>query len=75
MPRRGKAPGAVNTALSPWTGVVALDDIEGAQGAFDSFGGLVSEHECLRADAAIDAAMNGANAKVSGRPHHETGKE
>jgi len=24
---------------------------------------------------AIDAAMNGANAEVSGRPHHETEKE
>lgn len=42
--------------------LLTIDDIEGAQGAFDSFGGLVSEHECLRADAAIDAAMKGANA-------------
>ena len=41
--------------------LLTVDDIEGAQGAFDSFGGLVSEHECLRADAAIDAAMKGAN--------------
>ena len=39
--------------------LLTIDDIEGAQGAFDSFGGLVSEHECLRADAAIDAAMTG----------------
>ena len=39
-----------------------IDDIEGAQGAHDSFGGMVSEDECIRADDAIDAAMNGANA-------------
>lgn len=39
--------------------LLTIDDIEGAQGAFDSFGGLVSEHECLRADAAIDAVMTG----------------
>lgn len=36
-----------------------IDDIEGAQGAHDSFGGMVSEDECIRADAAIDAAMTG----------------
>ena len=36
--------------------LLTIDDIEGAQGAFDSFGGLVSEDECKRADAAIDQA-------------------
>lgn len=36
--------------------LLTVDDIEGAQGAFDSFGGMVSEEECARADAAIDAA-------------------
>lgn len=36
--------------------LLTFDDIEGAQGAFDSFGGMVSEEECARADAAIDAA-------------------
>ena len=41
--------------------LLTVDDLEGAQGAFDSFGCLVSEHECLRVDAAIDAAMAGAN--------------
>ena len=38
-----------------------IDDIEGAQGAHDSFGGMVSEDECIRADDAIDDAMKGAN--------------
>lgn len=37
--------------------LLTVDDIEGAQGAFDSFGGIVSESECLRADTAIDTAM------------------
>lgn len=36
--------------------LLTIDDIEGAQGAFDSFGQLISEEECARADAAIDAA-------------------
>jgi hypothetical protein len=36
--------------------LLTVDDIEGSQGAFDSFGGLVSEDECKRADSAIDAA-------------------
>ena len=51
--------------------LLTVDDIEGAQGAFDSFGGLVSEHECLRADAAIDAAMKGAN--TGNKPSSEAG--
>ena len=43
-----------------------IDDIEGAQGAHDSFGGMVSEDECIRADDAIDAAINGANTGIKG---------
>ena len=38
--------------------ILTIDDIEGAQGAHDSYTPpLVDEKECLRADAAIDAAM------------------
>lgn len=36
--------------------LLTVDDIEGMQGAYDSFGRMVSEEECKRADAAIDAA-------------------
>ena len=36
--------------------LLTVDDIEGAQGSYDSFGRLVSENECKRADDAIDAA-------------------
>lgn len=41
--------------------LLTIDDIEGAQGAFDSFGGLISEDECVRADVAIDAAREARN--------------
>lgn len=36
--------------------LLTFDDIEGAQGAYESFGKLISEDECKRADAAIDQA-------------------
>ena len=36
--------------------LLTIDDIEGAQGAYESFGRLISEDECKRADAAIDQA-------------------
>ncbi len=41
------------------------DDIEGMRGAYESFGKMVSEEECKRADAAIDAART-IIAKVEG---------
>ena len=36
--------------------LLTVDEIEGAQRDYESFGRLVSEEECKRADAAIDAA-------------------
>ena len=38
--------------------LLTIDDIEGTQGALESFGGLVSEDESKRADEAIDAARS-----------------
>lgn len=49
----------------------AAYDLSVPQGAFDSFGGLVSEHECLRADAAIDAVMTGKIVSTHTRGKHE----
>lgn len=37
--------------------LLTIDDIEGAQGALDSFGSIISEEECVKADNAIDTAM------------------
>lgn len=45
-----------------------VDDIESAQREHDSFGGMVSEDGCIQADAAIDAAMYGANAQTEALP-------
>lgn len=36
--------------------LLAVEDVENAQAAYESFGRLVNEEECARADAAIDAA-------------------
>lgn len=38
--------------------LLTVDDISERQQEMDAFNGLVSEHECMRADDAIDRAMS-----------------
>lgn len=40
--------------------LLTVDDIEGSQGEYVYHGRRISEEECKRADAAIDAAMEAA---------------